>query len=256
MGFSSLSGHARTNASSPRSHAICDRCGARYNHDDLRWQYEWRGTSLQNIRLLVCRSCEDVPQQQLMAFAVPADPIPIKDPRIQDFYSASDDIRTTSGQNTVDFFTGITIPGNVQRVTTSGGNATTDPRVTQEIGKTGGTEIPPGLDAGAAMPLFGKKAYDVKLTVTSITASGSPVLTVTCSTAHGLSTNNQISVEGSALSTTDGFYSVTVIDALTFTYTIASTPVGITSFLLPSTIVKTVLVGIPRGQITIPQVGG
>jgi len=256
MSYASKQGHARANSMAPEAAGICDRCGAAYQHNQLRWQFEWRGSSLQNIRILVCARCEDTPQQQLMAFAVPADPIPIKDPRIQDFELASNDIRTTSGQNTVDFFTGITIPGTVQRVTTSGGNATTDPRVTQEIGKTGGLENPPGLDAGAAMPLFGKTVYDVKLSVTSITASGSPVLTVTCSTAHGLSTNNQVSIEGSALSTTDGFYSVTVIDALTFTYTIASTPVGITSFLLPSTIVKTVLVGIPRGQITIPQVGG
>jgi len=251
MSYASKQGRAIANPMAPTAAGVCDRCGRVVQHNTLRFQFDWRGSSLQNIRLLVCADCEDVPQEQLRSFAVPADPLPIQNPRIQDFSSASNDYRTTSGQNTVDFFTGITIPGAIQRAT-----QTNDIRETQQIGETGGKENPPGLDAGAAMPLFGKKAYDVKLSVTSITASGSPVLTVVCSTAHGLVTNNQISVEGSALSTTDGFYSVIVIDALTFTYTIATTPVGITSFLLPTTIVKTVLVGIPRGQTTIPQVGG
>ena len=97
MGYASQAGRARTSAKNPQAHAICDRCGFRYNHVDLRWQFDWRGTSLQNIRLLVCNSCYDEPQNQLRAIVLPADPMPIVNPRVQDFVTAETNNRTTSG---------------------------------------------------------------------------------------------------------------------------------------------------------------
>jgi hypothetical protein len=97
MGYASQSGRARTSARNPQAHAICDRCGFRYNHVDLRWQYDWRGASLMNIRLLVCDPCYDKPQSQLRAIVVPADPMPINQPRIQDFVTAASNTRVTSG---------------------------------------------------------------------------------------------------------------------------------------------------------------
>ena len=97
MGYASQAGRARTSAKNPQAHAICDRCGFRHNHVDLRWQFDWRGTSLQNIRLLVCSSCTDEAQQQLRAIVIPADPVPIVNPRIQDFVTAETNNRTTSG---------------------------------------------------------------------------------------------------------------------------------------------------------------
>jgi hypothetical protein len=140
MGYASKSGRARTDARNPRAHAICDRCGFRYNHVDLSWQYDWAGASLINKRLLVCHTCNDVPQQQLRAIVVPADPIPINQPRIQDFVTASTDYRTTSGQNTVNYPTGLPVPGYVQRTTQMGNN-----RVTQETGEPPyGTNQQPG----------------------------------------------------------------------------------------------------------------
>ncbi len=42
MCYASRSGRASTNASNPQAHAICDRCGFRYNHVNLKWQYDWR----------------------------------------------------------------------------------------------------------------------------------------------------------------------------------------------------------------------
>jgi hypothetical protein len=97
MGYASQAGRARTSAKNPQAHAICDRCGFRYNHVDLRWQFDWRGTSLQNIRLLVCDQCTDEAQQQLRAIVIPADPIPIVNPRIQDFVTAETNNRAVSG---------------------------------------------------------------------------------------------------------------------------------------------------------------
>ena len=89
MSYASQAGRARTNPSNPQAHAICDRCGFRHNHVDLRWQYDWRGASLANIRLLVCNTCYDNAQPQLRAIVIPADPMPISNPRTQDFVAAS-----------------------------------------------------------------------------------------------------------------------------------------------------------------------
>ena len=38
-----------------------------------------------NLRFLVCRRCLDVPNQQLRAIILPADPVPINNPRIEPF---------------------------------------------------------------------------------------------------------------------------------------------------------------------------
>lgn len=66
----------------PVPFAYCDRCGFRYLHPMLSWQYEWRGAALSNIRLLVCRMCLDVPQENgRRPIIIGPDPIPVRDPR-------------------------------------------------------------------------------------------------------------------------------------------------------------------------------
>lgn len=40
-----------------------------------------------NLRILVCPPCIDRPQQQLRAIVIPADPVPIRNPRIEPFVS-------------------------------------------------------------------------------------------------------------------------------------------------------------------------
>ena len=110
MGYASKLGRARISARNPRAAAQCDRCGFIYNHVDLRWQMDWAGASLINKRILVCHSCYDVPQQQLRAIVVPADPVPIQNPRVTDYVTAEQNTRTTQG-NTIDPTTGIPIIG-------------------------------------------------------------------------------------------------------------------------------------------------
>lgn len=73
----------------PRAHAICDRCGFRYNHDELQFQYQWAGTKLQNLRLLVCETCLDKPQEGLRTIVLPPDPVPINNPRPENYVSAN-----------------------------------------------------------------------------------------------------------------------------------------------------------------------
>jgi hypothetical protein len=145
MGYASKQGRARVSGTNPRAAAICDRCGFVYNHINLRWQYDWRGASMQNLQFLVCNTCYDTPQEQLRAIVVPADPVPIVNPRVQDFVTAEQNTRVTSGQNTVDPTTGIPVPGGNTRITQND-----SVRVTQQTGEPpGGLNTQPGTDPNA-----------------------------------------------------------------------------------------------------------
>ena len=168
MAYASISGRARTSLSNPQAHAICDRCGFRYNHVDLQWQYDWRGATMQNIRLLVCNTCYDAPQEQRRAIVVPADPTPIIQARVQDFAQAETNYQTISQQTVYDPITGIPIPGTTTLLAEDGQSL-----LTQPVG------IPAEIDQSAIMPLDGKTAYRVKLSPTSVSSLGSDQITVT-----------------------------------------------------------------------------
>lgn len=137
-------GRAQVSSRNPRAFGICDRCGFLYNHNQLSWQYDWAGASLINKRMLVCDTCNDVPQSQLRAIVVPQDPVPIQNPRIQDYATAEANKRSTSGQNTVDPRTGLPIPGADVRITQDDNT-----RVTQQTGEPpGGLNEFPGTILG------------------------------------------------------------------------------------------------------------
>lgn len=137
-------GRARVSSRNPRAFGICDRCGFLYNHVDLQWQYDWAGASLINKRILVCDQCNDVPQSQLRAIVVPPDPVPIQNPRVQDYVTAEQNTRTTQG-NTVNAQTGIPVLGGDTRITQND-----DTRVTQQTGEPpGGENTEPGTDPNA-----------------------------------------------------------------------------------------------------------
>lgn len=243
MAYASISGRARTSPSNPQAHAICDRCGFRYNRVNLNWQYDWRGASLQNVRILVCNTCMDTPQEQLRAIVVPADPVPIDQPRTQDFAQAETNYQTVTTPPTIDPITGIPIPGTTTLSTENGQNL-----LTQPIG------IPDGLDQSAVMPLDGKTHYRVRLYPLSVSSLGSDQISVTFSTAHGLSTNDQIVVEGLSDPNATGAYSITVTTATAFTYqTNVAIPAG--ALLTGTTLMVTANIGVPYGFDQIPQTG-
>lgn len=155
MGYASRAGRARTSSTNPQAHAICDRCGFRYNHVSLRWQYDWRGASMQNLKFLVCDTCYDVPQEQLRAIVVPADPVPIQNPRTQDFVNAEQNTRTTQG-TTYDPVTGIANPNGDTRITEND-----QTRVTQQTGEPpGGLNQEPGTDPNVPLPAPPGVPYD------------------------------------------------------------------------------------------------
>lgn len=138
-------GRAKVSTRNPQAFAICDNCGFLFNHSQLMWQWEWAGNKLINQRQLVCYRCSDIPNQQLRAIVIPADPIPIQNPRVQNYTAASTNTRFTSGQNTVDPETGIPVINGSMRITEND-----DTRVTQTTGEPpGGKNTEPGTDPNA-----------------------------------------------------------------------------------------------------------
>lgn len=242
MGYASKAGRAKTSATNPQAHAICDRCGFRYNHVNLRWQFDWRGTSLQNIKMLVCDPCYDEPQQQLRAIVVPADPVPIMNPRLQDFVTAETDYITAQSPTTYDAMTGIPVPNGDNLITEDGINITA-----QAVGP------PLGLAPGAVMALNGTVHFDIEIPVSQVYSTGTNVITVVCSAAHGLSTNDQVSIYGTSNNQIMGFFSVNVTSPTEFTYEIVPfISAGI--YVTDTTRVATCSVGLPFSYIKIPIV--
>lgn len=246
-------GRARVSARNPQAFGICDRCGILYNHNQLQWQFDWAGASLINKRILVCDTCNDEPQNQLRAIVLPADPMPIINPRIQDYGTAETDVRITQG-NTTNPVTGIPVPGGDTRITED-----SNTRVTQEIGGTRyDLNEQPGLDQNAIMPLQTQNTtvseYYVTIPLTSVVSDGAGTATVTCPSAHNLVSGAQISVEGLSEATANGFYTVTVTTATAFTYQL--NPVLSAGSLLTSTTkMVTSNAGLPYNFSQVPQTG-
>lgn len=68
---------ARTDPSWPECWGTCDRCGFIGNLVDLSWQFDWAGTRMQNLQILVCESCYDVPSEAAKrTIVLPPDPPP------------------------------------------------------------------------------------------------------------------------------------------------------------------------------------
>lgn len=51
----------------------------------MQFQYEWRGQSLQSTGFLVCQRCLDIPFIQNRPLILPPDPVPIENPRFENF---------------------------------------------------------------------------------------------------------------------------------------------------------------------------
>lgn len=140
MGYGSISGRARTNATSPHAFGVCDRCARWFNHDDLRFQYDYRGRQLANIRILVCETCYDEPQPQLLPRIIPPDPLPIQNARTELFEQYETNTRITQGTE-IDFFTGLPVATGATRITEN-----FNTRVTQMTGQPpGGRNLFPGV---------------------------------------------------------------------------------------------------------------
>lgn len=82
MAWGDISGQAVTDPNSPRAQGVCDECGTHYNLRSLRKEVQFMGTAVKWTGRLVCTPrCWTKPQPQLMPIRLPADPVPVKNPR-------------------------------------------------------------------------------------------------------------------------------------------------------------------------------
>jgi hypothetical protein len=186
MGYASRSGRATTSATNPRAFAVCDRCAFWYNHDQLKFQYDWAGASLINKRILVCNTCYDTPQEQLRAIIIPADPMPIINPRVEPYAWDEIDRRQVSGYNTTNPQTGIPVQQGDTRVTTIDTDVPDKTRVTQQTGEAPyGTNQKPGTDPNAL----------TYRNVTNAQNNGIGFVVLTISTTNGMKTGQKVTVQ-------------------------------------------------------------
>lgn len=244
MAYASISGRARTSAKSPRAFAVCMRCGIWYNRDALQFQFDWAGSQLQNKYILVCKRCLDKPQEQKRAITLPADPNPVYFPSVEDFEADETNYRTISQPAVTDPITGIPIPGTTRRITQDYQNRTINP-----------FGLPVGFDQNAVMPLVGVKHYGVPLELLSVTSDGSATVQVTCSKAHGLTADSEVSIRGLSNNAANGFYSIDVLSAMAFRYMCYGS-INAAALLTPTTRIITALIGIPLGYKRIPKIWG
>jgi len=203
MAYASRSGRASTSATNPRAFAVCDRCSFWYNHNQLKFQYDWAGASLINKRILVCSTCYDTPQEQLRAIVIPADPVPVLNPRVEPYAWDEVDRRQVSGYNTTNAATGIPVQRGDTRVTTINTNEPDQTRVTQQTGEApGGTNQQPGTDPNAV----------TYRTVTGAANNGSGFIRLTIATTNGMLTKQRVTVRDVAgVTAANGNWKITVI---------------------------------------------
>lgn len=79
--MSRYSGRSHVNPSRRGALGICDRCGFMYSLADLQFQREWYGNELRKLNLRVCPRCMDKPAEFRRAIRLPADPVPVQNPR-------------------------------------------------------------------------------------------------------------------------------------------------------------------------------
>lgn len=203
----------------------------------------WRGAQLMPTYIFVCPPCYDIPNENVRAITLPADPVPIKFPLVEPFFYDETNNQTISSIPQIDPLTGIPVPGTTTLSTESGLDLTTQP-----IG------TPVGLEQPGVMPQFQSEHYAVNLQPLSVTANGTDQVSVTCAVAHGMTTNDQMSVEGLSNTAANGFYSVTVTTATAFTYQ-TNKAIAAGGLLTATTNMITALVGLPLGYSQIPQTG-
>lgn len=135
MGWASKLGRARISASAPQAAGQCDRCGFIFTHSTLKFQMDYAGAGLINKNMLVCDRCLDVPQDQLRSIVIPADPLPINNPRPANFEAQRTDKRITIGPTTTDPRTSLQ--------TRSGDTRTSEDNDTRIVEKNGDDMLKP-----------------------------------------------------------------------------------------------------------------
>jgi hypothetical protein len=110
-----------TNVRSPRAWGTCDRSGFIANHEDLVWQFDWRGTQLENLRVLVAPDMLDKPQRQLGTIILPPDPVSILNARPEQYAYEEQTYRITqTGQQRLEQDGTLRLESNLQGLKNAG----------------------------------------------------------------------------------------------------------------------------------------
>ena len=115
MGWSKNPKYAEVDAENPSMWTTCDRCSRIWNSFNMAWQYDYRGSAmLQNLRILCCPTCLDVPQIQLSPYNLPPDPPPIYNARPEPYFIEEESFLSTAGSTplTLDGDTLVTADGD------------------------------------------------------------------------------------------------------------------------------------------------
>jgi hypothetical protein len=169
---------------------------------------DWAGASLINKRMLVCNTCYDEPQQQLRAIIIPADPVPIINPRVEPYAWDEIDRRQVSGYNTTSPSTGIPVQAGPTRATTIDDDVQDGIRVTQQTGEApyGKNELP-GTDPNAV----------TYRNIVSVTNNGIGFIRITVSVTSGFITGQRVIIqEVGGVTNANGRWAITVINQTQF----------------------------------------
>jgi hypothetical protein len=169
---------------------------------------DWAGASLINKRMLVCNTCYDEPQQQLRAIIIPADPVPIVNPRVEPYAWDEIDRRQVSGYNTTSPSTGIPVQAGPTRATTIDEDVQDGIRVTQQTGEApyGKNELP-GTDPNAV----------TYRNIVSVTNNGIGFIRITVSVTSGFITGQRVIIqEVGGVTNANGRWAITVINQTQF----------------------------------------
>jgi len=169
---------------------------------------DWAGASLINKRMLVCNTCYDEPQQQLRAIIIPADPVPIINPRVEPYAWDEIDRRQVSGYNTTSPSTGIPVQAGPTRATTIDDDVQDGIRVTQQTGEAPyGKNQLPGTDPNAV----------TYRNIVSVTNNGIGFIRITVSVTSGFITGQRVIIqEVGGVPNANGRWAITVINQTQF----------------------------------------
>jgi hypothetical protein len=163
--------------------------------------------------------------------------------RVPSYLQDETTYRVTASIPTTDPVTGLPVYTSDYLVTTENQNLTTQP-----IGP------PTGTKSTVSMPAFGGDHYFPALSVLSLFGNGYNTVTVTCSVAHSLSDNSQVTIQGATSGPANGSFSIAISSAMAFTY-LTNTVIPSGSLLTGTTLVYPVDIGLPLGYAQLPQTG-
>ena len=99
----------------PMAWATSDQNGMIGQHNKMKWQHDWRGNKIVNLRVLVHEDELDKPQRQLGNLSLPPDPVPIRNARPENYsIDETTDRVTMGGVQRHDMSGNLRILSNVQ----------------------------------------------------------------------------------------------------------------------------------------------